>query len=472
MKAFLDDDFLLTNDTATLLFHRYAEHLPIIDYHCHVSPKDIAEDKRYQNISELWLGGDHYKWRLIRADGIPEHEITGAIKNDPLTLFRHYGRVLPKAVGNPLYHWSYMELKKYFGIETPLTPKTADDLYARLKRKLGEPGMSVRGLIAQSNVKLICTTDDPIDDLRWHRAIKAEKDYTVSVLPAFRPDKVLNIDKPGFLPYIKELERVSGITIRDFFTLCEALNNRIFYFAELGCRASDHALETCVYAAASQEELDGIISKVLTGNAVNMHEAEQYRTAVLLSLSRQYHERNWVMEIHIGCRRNNDTLLFEALGPDVGTDSMNGDTNPATMASLLNQMRLAGTLPRTLLFSLNPGDSEILVSIAGCFTSDAECAGKVQIGSAWWFNDTKTGMEKQMTDFANGTLLGNFVGMLTDSRSFLSYVRHDYFRRILCNFLGRMVERGECHPDLESLGQLVKAICYDNAVRFFGFNVT
>ena len=470
MTPFLNEDFLLKSDAAKKLYHEYAEQLPIIDYHCHVSPADIALDRRYASISEVWLGGDHYKWRLMRAGGVPESGITGARESDPFTLFKNFAAVLPKAVGNPVYHWTYLELKRYFGIEKQLNPDTAVEIYDACNRKLAEPGMSVRGLIARSNVELICTTDDPIDDLAYHKQIADDPTCKVKVLPAFRPDKAVNVDAAGFDDYIAKLADVSGVRIADFASLCEALDKRIDFFHEMGCRASDHALTGCVYMPAADAELDAILETAMSGWGVMPRAAEQYRTALLLHLGRRYHELGWVMQIHFGCMRDNSARMFKKLGPDTGFDAMNGQGNPQNLARFFSALEATNQLPRMVLYSLNPADSEIIATIAGCFMADAECPGKIQLGAAWWFNDTKSGMEKQLLDYANGTLLGNFVGMLTDSRSFLSYTRHEYFRRILCNFLGRLVEDGEYPADFETLGRIVRDISYHNTARFFGFD--
>lgn len=471
MISFMNEDFLLKTEAAKRLYHEHAKKMPIIDYHCHINPADIEEDKRYASISDVWLAGDHYKWRLIRANGTPESEITGARGSDPFLMFERFAQALPKAAGNPVYHWTYLELKRYFGIEKQLNPDTAGEIYDACNKKLAEPGMSVRGMIDQSNVKLICTTDDPIDSLEHHKKIAEDKTCKVKVLPAFRPDKAMNIDDAGFAEYISKLSEVSGVTVSDFAALCRALDDRVDFFNEMGCRASDHALVGCIYAEATQTELDAILQAALSGNGVTAYQAEQYRTAVLLHLGRRYHELGWVMQIHFGCMRNNSERMFKLIGPDTGYDSMNGRGEPQNLAYLLNALDKTNQLPKMVLYSLNPADSEIIATIAGCFMTDAGCPGKIQLGAAWWFNDTKSGMEKQLQDYANSSLIGNFVGMLTDSRSFLSYTRHEYFRRILCNFLGQLVEDGEYAADFDVLGQIVEDICYNNTVRLFGFDV-
>ncbi|MCF2670573.1 glucuronate isomerase [Butyricicoccus pullicaecorum] len=470
MKAFMDEDFLLTTDAAKTLYHDYAEKMPIIDYHCHINPADIAEDKRYQTITEVWLGGDHYKWRAMRCNGIPESRITGAKDTDPYETFKAWSETLPRCIGNPLYHWTYLELKKYFGITEALTPATCKDIYDRCNARLAEPDMSVRGIIEQSNVKLICTTDDPIDDLAQHAKIAADPTCKVKVLPAFRPDKAMNIDKPGFPEYIAKLSAVVGYEIKTFADLKKALIERIDYFNARGSKVSDHALDYPVCAPATEAELDAILAEGLNG-PVSADKGDKFKTAVLLALSEKYHAYGWVMQIHYGCIRNNSSIMFEKLGPDTGFDSVSDAGGAQALANLLDAMQKGGHLPKMVLYSLNHYDNETIATIAGCFQTDGECASKIQLGSAWWFNDHKTGMEKQLTDLANLGVLGNFIGMLTDSRSFLSYTRHEYFRRILCGLIGRWVDNGEVHADMETLGQIVQDICYNNTVKFFSFDV-
>lgn len=470
MTPFMSKDFLLKSEPAKKLYHDYAVKMPIIDYHCHINPSEIADDKRYDSISDVWLGGDHYKWRLIRANGTPEADITGARGSDPYTLFQCFAAALPRAVGNHVYHWTYLELKRYFNIDKQLTPATAKEIYDACNAKLAEPGMSVRGIIDRSNVKLICTTDDPVDNLEYHKRIAGDPDCKVKVLPAFRPDKAMNIELPDFKNYVAKLEAASGVKITDFASLCKALDNRVDFFNSMNCRASDHGLDGCVYAPVTDAEADAILKAALSGAAVTAVQIEQYKTAVLLHLAKRYHELGWVMQLHFGCMRNNNARMFELLGPDTGFDAMNGRGSPYKLSGFLNALDATKQLPRTVLYSLNPADSEIIASIAGCFMADAECAGKIQLGAAWWFNDCESGMRKQLLDYANSTLLGNFVGMLTDSRSFLSYTRHEYFRRILCNFIGELVENGEYPEDYTVLGPLVEDICYNNTLKFFGFD--
>ena len=471
MKAFMDKDFLLETDTAKTLYHNHAEKMPIIDYHCHINPAEIAEDKRYSTITEVWLGGDHYKWRNMRCNGVPECDITGSKDTNPYKTFERWAETLPKAIGNPLYHWTYLELKKYFGITEPLNPKSCKKIYDACNARLQDADMSVRGIIEQSNVKVICTTDDPADDLRYHKQIAADATCKVQVLPAFRPDKALNVHKADFAAYVEKLSAVCGYAIKTVADMKKALADRIDFFHEMGCRASDHALDYCMYVPATQAELDAIMAKGLAGEAVSAAELDAYKTDLLLSLAKKYHDLNWVMQLHFGCIRDNNTKWFNKLGPDTGFDAVSNAHGVDDLGKLLNAMASTDTLPRTVLYSLNQYDNEAIATLAGCFQVDGECASKVQLGSAWWFNDTKTGMEKQLTDLANLGSLGNFIGMLTDSRSFLSYTRHEYFRRILCNWIGNLVENGEYHADMETLGQIVEDISYNNTVKFFGFHV-
>ena len=471
MKQFMDENFLLETETARRLYHEHAAKMPIIDYHCHINPQEIAEDKRYDSITEVWLGGDHYKWRAMRCNGVQEADITGAKDTDPYRTFEKWAETLPRAIGNPLYHWTYLELKKYFGITEPLNGKSAKAIYDKCNQRLKDADMSVRGIIDQSNVKLICTTDDPVDSLEWHKKIQADPTCKVKVLPAFRPDKAFNIHKPEFASYMAKLAQVSGVEIRCFDDVVKALYNRIDFFKEMGCRASDHALDYAVYADATPEELDAIVAKGLAGGPISTEELNKYKTACLLAVAKKYAEYGWVMQIHFGCIRDNNTTWYNKLGPDTGFDAVSNTHGADDLGKLMDAMTKAGSLPKMVLYSLNQYDNETIMTLAGAFQVNGQCASQIQMGSAWWFNDTKTGMEKQLTDFANLGVLGNFIGMLTDSRSFLSYTRHEYFRRILCNWIGNLVENGEYHADMETLGQLVEDISYNNTVKFFGFEV-
>jgi glucuronate isomerase len=468
MKPFMSEDFLLSTDTARKLYHEYAASMPILDYHCHINPQEIAEDRQFHNITEVWLGGDHYKWRQMRSNGVDEYYITGDAPDREK--FQKWSETLEKLIGNPLYHWSHLELKRYFGYTGHLCGDTAEEVWNLCNEKLAQPDMSVRGLIRHSNVNLICTTDDPIDTLEWHEKIKADESFNVQVLPAWRPDKATNIEKPAFCDYIDQLASVSGITIQSFSDLKAAIRNRMDYFKEQGCSVSDHGLDYVMYAPADEEEIDVIFKKRLAGRAVSVEETAKYKTAFMLFLGKEYHRLGWVMQLHFGCKRDNNGLQYAKLGPDTGYDCVNNFAPASQLADFLNALVSTDQLPKTILYSLNPNDNAIIGSVIGCF-QDSSAVGKIQQGSAWWFNDHKTGMIEQMTSLANLGMLSNFVGMLTDSRSFLSYTRHEYFRRILCELIGGWVENGEYPGDEKALEKIVKGICYDNAVRYFGFDL-
>ncbi len=462
---FINEDFLLKNKTAKKLYHSYAENLPIIDYHCHIPPREIAEDRRFENISEIWLGGDHYKWRLIRMTGAPESEITGDC--DPKTKFMHFAEALPLAAGNPMYHWTHLELARYFDCFEILKPSSAEEIYRLCNRALERPDMSAKGIIRRSNVKMIGTTDDPVDSLEWHEKIAASGDLDTLVLPSFRPDKAVGIDKPGFKEYISELGRVSGINICGIEDVKKALSSRLEFFCAHGCRAADHGLDRAVYSPASEAETDAIFKKAMNGETVSADEAEKYATAILLYCGREYARLGVVMQIHYNCQRRVNSRYTALLGPDTGFDCIRAHDGGAAVTGLLNALDVTGQLPKTILYSLNPADNELLDTVAGSFPGEGGIQ-KVQHGAAWWFNDTRSGMEAQLKSLANLSLLGGFVGMLTDSRSFLSYTRHEYFRRIFCNLLGEWVEAGEYPDDEESLRRIVEGVCYKNAAAFFG----
>ena len=432
MKQFMDKEFLLSTETAQNLFHKYAETTPVLDYHCHIAPKEIAEDRKFENITQVWLGGDHYKWRQMRSNGIDEYYITGDATDREK--FQKWAETLEKAIGNPLYHWSHLELQRYFGYTGALNGETAEEVWNLCNKKLQEDSMSVRNIIRQSNVKLICTTDDPIDSLEWHKVIAEDEEFDVQVLPAWRPDKAMNIEKPDYLDYLKKLEEVSQREIKTFEDLKEALKVRMEHFASYGCRASDHALEFVMYRPVSDEELEQIFAKRMRGELVSKEEELKYKTAFMLFVGREYHKRGWAMQLHYGCKRDNNILRYQELGPDTGYDCINNYAPSSEMADFLNALNQTDELPKTIIYSLNPNDNAAIGTILGCF-QDQSAVGKVQQGSAWWFNDHKTGMTEQMTSLANLGLLGNFIGMLTDSRSFLSYTRHEYFRRILCEMI-------------------------------------
>ncbi|MBQ9028180.1 MAG: glucuronate isomerase [Lachnospiraceae bacterium] len=476
MKAFMDKDFLLETETAKHLFHDYSDPMPLVDYHCHISPKEIYEDRRFNNIVEVWLGGenpdgtyfgDHYKWRVMRSNGTPEEYITG--HKPDFERFVKFAEALEMAIGNPMYHWSNAELHKYFGITEPLTVENAKEIWDKTSDMLqNDPNMSVRGLIKQSNVAFIGTTDDPIDSLEWHEKIAADPSIEVKVCPSYRPDKAININKEGFAEYIGKLAASVGKDkLESAQEVIDALIERLEFFAKLGCRASDHGLDYIPFRPAPMEEVDAVYKKVMAGESITVEEAEKYQTAVLMALAKAYHRLNIAMQIHYSCYRNANERIFRKMGPDTGVDMIAQNTCGEDIARMLSALDMTNECPKTIIYSLNPADNEQIGTMLGCFQSD-EVPGKIQHGSAWWFNDTKSGMEDQMKSLANLGLLGNFVGMLTDSRSFLSYARHDYFRRIMCNLIGNWVENGEYPNNEASLKKIVEGISYKNAARYFG----
>ena len=476
MKAFMDKDFMLKNETAKHLFHDYAEDLPIIDYHCHIPPREIYEDRRYDNIAQVWLGGknpdgsyfgDHYKWRVMRSNGVPEELVTGSA--DPYDKFLAFTKALEMAIGNPMYHWSNLELHKYFGITEPLTEKNAKAIWDKTSDMLQhDPNLTVRGIIRQSNVRYVGTTDDPADSLEWHEKLAKVKDLGFMVCPSFRPDKAVNIQRPGFAAYMDKLAASVGkehlSSIQD---VLDALNDRIDFFKAHGCRASDHGLDYVPFRTCSLEEADGIYRKAMRGEALTTEEIEKYQTTVLLSLARKYHKENIVMEIHYSCSRNVNRRMFRLEGPDTGFDMIAKSLCYQQLADFFSALDENNELPKCIVFSLDQSDFNQITTCLGCFQSD-EVPGKMQLGAAWWFLDTRDGMEEQMKSLARLGILGNFVGMLTDSRSFLSYTRHDYFRRIACNLIGEWVEKGEYPDNDASLKKIVEGISYKNAVRYFG----
>ena len=467
MKAFMDKDFLLSSDMAKELYHDFAEHMPILDYHCHINPQEIYEDRRFDNITQVWLGGDHYKWRQMRSNGIDEKYVTG--DSTDWEKFKAWAETMPKLIGNPLYHWSHLELRKYFGYQGFLNSDTAEEVWNLCNAKLQEDSMTVRSLIKQSNVTLNCTTDDPVDTLEWHKKIAEDDTFDVQVLPAWRPDKAMNVEKPTFAAYMAQLSQVSGVQITDFASLKEALKNRMEFFTSMGCCVSDHALEYVMYVPADEDEIDSILAKGLKGEAVTKEEELKFKTAFMLFAAREYTRMGWIMQIHYGCKRDNNAYMFEQIGPDTGFDCINNYAPSAQMADFLNALSASNEIPKTILYSLNPNDNASIGTIIGCFQDKFPC--KIQQGSAWWFNDHKAGMTEQMTSLANLGCLGNFIGMLTDSRSFLSYTRHEYFRRILCELIGGWVENGEYPADMKALEDIIKGICYNNSVKYFGFNL-
>ena len=460
----MDENFLLTNDAAVRLYHEYAKDMPIYDYHCHLNPKEIWENKKYDNITQVWLYGDHYKWRAMRSNGIDEEYITGNASD--YDKFLAWAKTLPYAIGNPLYHWSHLELRRYFGVYELINEQNAKVIWEKANAQLSKDEFSPRGLIEQSNVKLVCTTDDPVDDLEYHKKIKDIDDFDTTVLPAFRPDKGVEITKETFKGWVEKLSQVWGKSINNYSDFLAALEARIDFFHSQGCRLSDHGLDYVPYREASFDEVDKIFKKALNGENITPEEEEKYKTYTLKFFGEQYSKRGWAMQFHIQAMRNNNTRMFKKLGPDTGFDSINDHRIAYPLSRFMDSLDKEGKLPRTILYSLNPTDNYVLGTMLGNFQGDG-IPGKIQFGSAWWFNDQKDGMEEQMKVLANVGLLGRFIGMLTDSRSFLSYARHEYFRRILCNIIGEWVENGELPDDFELLGNIVQGICYNNAKEYF-----
>lgn len=464
MSRFMTEDFLLTTDAAKELYHGYASDLPIIDYHCHVSPKEIYEDRHFSNITEVWLGGDHYKWRIMRSDGVSEEYITG--DKSPREKFQKFAEALPKVIGNPMYHWCHLELKRYFGYDGVLNGETAQEVWDLAEKVLSREDMGARGIIEKSNVAFIGTTDDPTDDLKYHELIKKEGKLKAVVAPSFRPDKAFNLNNEGFTDYIKALSDVSEIEINSLSSLKEALLKRIEYFNEKGCKASDHGLNYIPFCEMTQEEKEKAFAKALGGEKVSENELQAVQTELLCFCAGEYKRLGWVMQLHYNCLRNPNSKMFERLGPDTGFDVIGPCDCTKALSQLLNKMYCADALPRTVLYSLDSTDNAAIDTLLGAFQQEGY-PGTLQHGSAWWFNDTKKGMREQLESLASLSVLGNFIGMLTDSRSFLSYTRHEYFRRILCQLIGEWVDRGEYPDDMSALGKIVKDISFFNAKRFF-----
>jgi len=454
--SFITKDFILKGVTAKKLYHDYAENMPIIDYHCHLVPKMIADNHKFKNAYELFLGGDHYKWRQMRSAGIDEEMITGA--GDDFEKFKMFARVLPMLIGNPLYHWTHLELKRYFGIEEELSEDTAEAIWNKCNELLAKDEFSAQNLILNSNVEVICTTDDPADTLEYHQKLRADG-FKCKVLPTFRPDKCVEINKPGFMEYI------SAIGVNSFDELLSWLTSKIEFFHENGCRLSDHALEIVPFGKGDAAK---IFDAKLSGSEVSQADEDAYKTAVLSHCAKEYTRLGWTMQLHIGALRNNNTRMFEKLGPDTGFDSINDLCIAQNLSLFMDSLDVCDSLPKTILYTLNPKDNYVLGTMLGNFQR-APYRCKIQFGSGWWFNDNKDGMEQQMKALANLGMLGGFVGMLTDSRSFVSYPRHEYFRRILCNLIGEWVDGGEYPKDWKHLEQIVKGVCYNNAKEYFGF---
>ncbi|AWW32643.1 glucuronate isomerase [Echinicola strongylocentroti] len=464
---FLSDDFLLQSEFAQLLYHDYAKALPIIDYHCHLSPKDIAENRKFKNLTEIWLAGDHYKWRAMRTLGIDEKYITGKASTDQ-EKFQKWATTVPYTLRNPLYHWTHLELKRYFGIEELLGPETADDIYQRATDLLQQPSHHTQGLLSQMNVETVCSTDDPIDSLEYH--VKAKNDGTKpNLFPAFRPDKAYAVENPAdYMAYLEKLQEVSGVSINKYGDLLAALENRIAFFHDHGGRLSDHGLEQLYFFEMGQYSAEELFKKLSEQKPLTVEEIQYFKFETLLHLSHMYHTKGWTQQYHLGALRNTNERMLRILGPDTGFDSIGDFSQAEAIAKYLNQLDSTDQLTKTILYNLNPRDNEVLATMIGNF-NDGSIRGKVQFGSGWWFLDQKDGMEKQMNALSNMGLLSCFVGMLTDSRSFLSFPRHEYFRRTLCNLIGKDVENGELPADEKWLGKIVSDICYHNAKNYFEF---
>lgn len=470
MKAFMSEDFLLQTKTARRLYHDFAAGMPIFDYHCHLPVSEIAEDKDFENLTQIWLKGDHYKWRAMRASGVEERFITGDAGD--YEKFEAWAATVPKTLRNPLYHWTHLELKRYFGISGKLlNPDTAKEIYDTCAEMLQTKGFSAREILKRMNVRVVCTTDDPVDSLEHHRRIRENRAFSIKILPAFRPDKALGIESPKeFNRWVGRLEAAAGVPVRDFVSFLEAIKRRHDFFHEAGCRISDHGVEHPYAEDYSPKEIARIFERVRQGKKAERHEVLQYKSALMIELARMDAEKDWTQQFHFGALRNTNTRAMQMLGPDTGYDSIGDFEMAGRLAKFLDALDKENKLAKTILYVVNPRDNELIASMIGNF-QDGSIRGKMQFGAAWWFNDQKDGMERQINALSNMGLLSCFVGMLTDSRSFLSYPRHEYFRRVLCNVLGADVENGELPDDLELIGNMVKDICFNNAVNYFGIDV-
>lgn len=463
MKPFMDADFLLQTDTAKTLYHEAAEKMPIFDYHNHLNPQEILEDRQMENLTRVWLGGDHYKWRAMRAMGFSEDLITG--NADDYDKYLAFAETIENAIGNPLYHWTHLELQRYFGITTPLSRATAKEIWDEANAKLQTKEFTVRNLILNQHVSHLCTTDDPADDLHCHLALQKE-DFACRVLPSFRPDRAVHLEKPDFPEYVEKLAAAAGRTIASAEDMVHALSCRLDFFLSAGCVVSDHSLEDCFYMPCTAAEANDVFEKRMNGGVLTEKELGMYKGFLLTNLGRLYHKHNIAMQLHIKALRNNSKRMFRALGADTGFDSMNDFAFAPMLGTFLNDMDEDDALPKTMLYSLNPGDNPMLASMAGNFAAPG-IRSKVQFGTAWWFNDHKYGMKSQLATLSSIGMLSTFIGMLTDSRSFLSFPRHEYFRRILCNQIGNWVENGEYPANLEFLKEMLENISYNNAVSYF-----
>lgn len=466
MKNFMDKNFLLETATAQELYHDHAAKMPIIDYHCHLIPKMVADDHKFKSITELWLGGDHYKWRAMRTNGVPERYCTGTDTSD-WEKFEKWAETVPYTLRNPLYHWTHLELRTAFGIEKLLSPKTAREIFDECNEKLKQPEFSARGLMRHYGVECVCTTDDPVDDLRYHKQTR-ESGFEIKMIPAWRPDKAMNIEKPEFADYVHQLEEVSGVTITGFTDMVEALQRRHDFFHAEGCRLSDHGIEEFYDEPFTDSQIDIIFEKALRMQSLSAYEVRQYKNCFLTVMAEMDAYSDWTQQFHYGAIRDNNTLMYDRLGPDTGFDSIGEFTTAKAMSHFFDKLNQRGKLTRTILYTLNPCANEVIATMLGNF-QDGSCPGKIQFGSGWWFNDQLDGMTRQINALSVLGLLSRFVGMLTDSRSFLSYPRHEYFRRLLCNLLGNDVEKGLIPADMQLLGQMVEDISYNNARRYFKF---
>lgn len=465
-KTFLDEDFLLQTATASRLYHEFAKEMPIIDYHNHLPPDQIASNKNFENLSQIWLYGDHYKWRAMRANGINESYCTGD-KSD-YEKFEKWAETVPYTLRNPLYHWTHLELQRYFDVHETLSPKTARKIYEESSAKLQTPAYSVRGLLNKMNVKVACTTDDPLDSLAYHQDIIKQGNCSTKVLPTFRPDRFILIENPNYASFIEKLGVVVNTEITDFAGLLSALRSRADFFASLGGRLADHGLEQIYAANFTEEAADKTFKKVLSNQSISAEEALIFKSAILHHLGVMYHQLGWTQQFHLGALRNNNARAMRLLGPDTGWDSIGDWSQAASLSKFLGRLDEYDQLAKTIIYNLNPKDNDLMATMIGNF-NDGSSAGKIQFGSGWWFLDQKDGMERQMNSLSNMGLLSRFIGMLTDSRSFLSFPRHEYFRRILCNLLGNEIENGELPNDIEWIGQMVQNICYNNAQEYFKF---
>ncbi len=465
METFIDDDFLLETEAAKRLYHEYARHMPIIDYHCHLPIEDIANDRQFKNLTELWIEGDHYKWRAMRALGIPEKFITG--DSSPEEKFEKWAETIPYTMRNPLYHWTHLELLRYFGIKDILGPTNAKKIYNQCNSLIATPAYSTRNLLLKMNVKVVCTTDDPAEDLNYHRQI-AEDNFEVQILPTFRPDNLLNIEKDGFVDYLEVISEKTEIEVRDLDSLLKAVESRIEHFHDHGCRLSDHGLEFTCSEDFTVEQINGILQKKLNKQELNTEEVMIFKSGLLFYLGKFYAARDWSMQLHLGPVRDTNSRMLNTIGANAGVDSIGDFQQAKPLAKFLDSLDRINSLPRTILYNVNPAENEVLATMAGNFMGDTP-KGKIQHGSAWWFLDQKDGIEKQLNTISNMGLLSCFVGMLTDSRSFLSVPRHEYFRRILCNLFGNDIEKNELPADFEWIGKIIEDICYHNAKEFFKF---